>query len=289
VNATDDRELERYLQGGDSLTRAYAELKSERPTPALDQAVLAQAKAALRPNSHARGGRHFGWPALTAIAATVLLSFTLVMRVVLESETPHESPLSAPAASAPGTIDAAAPAALEDYAPPSTESDRSFAPPPASPVAGSSIEKSRSVIEAEIRAASESGPTVDESNAQEAAASSLETNRAAAPKLNGAHGVTAEPARPVARERVDAYSRAPVSDGHAQPAAAAAAGPEPQQSLVSAESLAKKEQPRPPQEWLAEIERLRASGDIEMADRELERFRQAYPGYLESQASPADR
>jgi len=288
VNATDDRELERYLQGGDSLSRAYAELKSERPTPALDQAVLAQAKAALRPQSHARGSRHFGWPALTAIAATVLLSFTLVMRVVLESETPHESPLSAPAASAPETAGAAAPAALEDYAPASTKSDPSFAPPPASPVVGSSIEKRRSVIEAEIRAASESGPTVDESNAQEAGASGLETNRAAAPKLDGAPGVIAEPARPVARERVDAYSRAPMSERH-EPAAAAAAGPEPQQSLVSADSLAKKVQPRPPQEWLAEIERLRASGDIELADRELERFKQAYPGYLESQASPADR
>lgn len=272
MNATDDRELERYLQGGDSLSRAYAELKSERPTPALDQAVLAQAKAALRPQSHARSSRHFGWPALTAIAATVLLSFTLVMRVVLESETPHESPLSAPAASAPETIDAAAPAALEDYAPPGTESDRSFAPAPASQASGS-IEKSRPVIEAEIRAASERGPTVDESNAQEAVASGFGESRAAAPPQPDVAPVVAAPARQLARERVEGSPATSVKT----------------YGIQSAESLAKKEQPRPPQEWLAEIERLRASGDIEMADRELERFKQAYPGYLENQASPADR
>lgn len=280
MNAPDDRELERYLQGGDSVSRAYAELKSERPTPALDQAVLAKAKAALRPPPHARGKRYFGWPALTAIAATMLLSFTLVMRVVLESGTPHESPLSAPAASAPETVDAAAPAALEDYALPSTESDRSFAPPPASPVAKSSIEKSRSVIEGKIREAAEAAPIVDDSNAQEAVASSLKPNRApAAPPEADVARVSGSRVREQARDEV------------AEPALMQTAAPmaEGNYAIHAAQPLAKKDQLKPPTEWLAEIERLRASGESEAADRELERFKQAYPGYLESQASPPDR
>ena len=280
MNAPDDRELERYLQGGDSLSRAYAELKSERPTPALDQAVLAQAKAALRPQPHAHGRRYFGWPALTAIAATVLLSFTLVMRVVLESEMPQESPLTAPTTSAPGAVDAPAPGALEDYAPASAESDPSFAPPPASPVARSSIEKSRSVIEAEIRDASQRGPTVDESNAQEAAASSLEANRApAAPPVADVARGSASPVRERARDEVEESAAMKAS---ASPSEAS-------YGLMPMDALAKKEQIKPPQEWLADIERLRASGESEAADRELERFKQAYPGYLESQASPADK
>ena len=42
MSNVDDRELERYLRHDDPLSRAYAELKSERPSPALDQAVLAR-------------------------------------------------------------------------------------------------------------------------------------------------------------------------------------------------------------------------------------------------------
>jgi hypothetical protein len=289
VNATDDRELERYLQGGDSLSRAYAELKSERPTAALDQAVLAQAKAALRPQRPARGGRFFGWPAMTAIAATVLLSFTLVMRVMLESEAPHEAALTAPAASAPAPVSAPASAALKDQAPASTEHDRSLAPPMEPSAPKSSIEKRRQDIEAEIRAASESGPTVDESTAQDAAASNLEQGRAAAAEADVARAAAA-PEAAAAREPASApepkLARERLKESRpASPEYSATA----EGYGLRAESLAKKEQLQPPQEWLQEIERLRASGEAEAADRELERFKQAYPGYLESQASPTDR
>ena len=90
--------------------------------------------------------------------------------------------------------------------------------------------------------------------------------------------IAAAPESKVARDRLE-RSR-PASPEHS----AAAEG-----YALRAESLAKKGQLKPPQEWLEEIARLRASGETEAADRELERFKQAYPGYLESQASPADR
>jgi outer membrane protein assembly factor BamD (BamD/ComL family) len=38
---------------------------------------------------------------------------------------------------------------------------------------------------------------------------------------------------------------------------------------------------RSPEAWYAEIEKLRAAGRIEEADRELERLEKAYPGWLE--------
>lgn len=40
---------------------------------------------------------------------------------------------------------------------------------------------------------------------------------------------------------------------------------------------------RPPEEWYAEIRKLRAAGQVSEADRELARFRAAYPGWLEQQ------
>lgn len=42
--------------------------------------------------------------------------------------------------------------------------------------------------------------------------------------------------------------------------------------------------PRPPEAWYAEIVELRAAGRSEEADRELERLRQAWPGWLEQRA-----
>lgn len=131
MSAADDRELERYLQRGDALSRAYAALKSERPSPALDQAVLARARDALQGRSRAL--RHRRWPALTALAATVLVSFALVMRIALEPDSRPEqsaapSPLEARgpvieseiravAEQAPPTVaPAAPPAALEERA-----------------------------------------------------------------------------------------------------------------------------------------------------------------------------
>lgn len=39
--------------------------------------------------------------------------------------------------------------------------------------------------------------------------------------------------------------------------------------------------PRPPEEWYAEISKLRAAGHVREADEELARFKAAYPGWLE--------
>ena len=41
--------------------------------------------------------------------------------------------------------------------------------------------------------------------------------------------------------------------------------------------------PRPPEEWYAEIRKLRAAGRVSEADKELARFKAAYPGWLEQQ------
>src|SRR5262245_47384850 len=87
VKDSDEQALERYLQGSGPLSRAYRELGEERPSPALDQAVLAGARSAST-GRFARGARPWRWTAMTALAATVLLSFGLVMRLAMQPQEP---------------------------------------------------------------------------------------------------------------------------------------------------------------------------------------------------------
>lgn len=250
MSATEDRELERYLQRGDALSRAYAALKSERPSPALDQAVLARARDVLQGQPRVGKIRHRRWPAITALAATVLLSFALVMRIALE---------------------------------PDAQPERSPAPSP--------LESRRPVIETEIRAASEQAeqaPAIAEPVPPRFEPKSLErTESARAPAERAtAGGLVAPSAQQETRQ--PAYAISPQSSTTqsitvtAQPSADVSSGTAVSSARMHDESLAKQESTKSPEVWLEEIEQLRAAGELEAAERELERFRAAYPGYLET-------
>jgi len=85
VTETEEQSLERYLQRSGPLSRAYRELGDERPSASLDQAVISEARSAIAERPHARR-LHWRWAGMTALAATVLLSFALVMRIALEPQ-----------------------------------------------------------------------------------------------------------------------------------------------------------------------------------------------------------
>ncbi len=163
MSTADDRDIERYLKRDDALSRTYAELKSERPSPALDQAVLARARDALQSAPRTTATRQRRRTALTALAATVLLSFGLVMRLAVERDTqmpaaPAQDSASTPAAtSAPTT-------AADDVSSAESDASAQYAPPPRldAPPAPSSIEEQRPAIESKIRAAAEEAPAVPE-------------------------------------------------------------------------------------------------------------------------------
>ena len=57
----------------------------ERPSASLDQAILSRARAAIAEQRRARAPR-WRWAGITALAATVLLSFGLVMRIALDPQ-----------------------------------------------------------------------------------------------------------------------------------------------------------------------------------------------------------
>lgn len=78
----DDRELDRYLEGGADASRRYAELGDELPPPELDAKILAAAErvAKVTPLNARRAPpfKAFAW------AAIVVLSFSLVLNIVFQ-------------------------------------------------------------------------------------------------------------------------------------------------------------------------------------------------------------
>jgi hypothetical protein len=286
VSSVDDREFERYLRHDDPLSRAYAELKSERPSPALDQAVLARARDALKSAAPARRVYIRRWTAITALAATVVLSFGLVMRLALEPES--QVPTASPTA-----IDAIS---TQPAAPATAAKEAARAGPPASvPAAGtardraaspSSIEEQRPQIEAELREAAEQAPAVPEPVPTTAAPNAQYVQQPASAESDLRSGTPA--AQPMRQEQAAERSspergltrlkKAQEAPAVAGASSAASVG---ERNFADHAEPADEEFKRTPEAWLAEIERLRAAGETEAADRELVQFNKTYPDYYD--------
>jgi hypothetical protein len=298
MSTVDDRDLERYLRGDDAVSRAYSELKAERPSPALDQAVLARARDALKSAGSARAPRSHNWPVLTALAATVLLSFGLVMRLALEPES--QVPTASPAQDAASTLP-------EESARPADAKEAASSEPHASstPFGGtardtdagtSSIEEQRPQIEAEIRERAEQAPAVPEPVPPPAVATTPAYATPPAPSARGARS-DAPATQPLRQEQGSEASSAERDLMRLEKAQEQA--PAPAITAVSEGDRSSSNQPRSaaladeiiltPEAWLAEIARLRAAGETEAAEREFELFRKAYPDHPETlqQVDPA--
>lgn len=76
---TGHEDFDAYLQGTSRLSKVYAALDKPLPPAALDEAVMNQATKAL----DKRRGEPRRWMVPASLAAVLLLSFTVVMRVVL--------------------------------------------------------------------------------------------------------------------------------------------------------------------------------------------------------------
>ena len=285
MSTVDDRDLERYLRRDDALSRAYAELKSERPSPALDQAVLARARDALRSSAPMRPTRARHWTAITALAATVLLSFGLVMRLALEPES--QLPATSPATDAVSTLpEASSPASDEDA---SAAADSKLTVPLGGTrrdaiSAPSSIEEQRPRIEAEIRATAEQAPAVPEPVPPPVVPDVVYAPAPAAAAAPDARQDSAPASRPLRQDRTGDSASGERDLARTRKSEAPTEALEGTHAYVNAaevSSPAKEDFTRTPETWLAEIARLRVAGETEAADRELERLRKAYPEYLE--------
>lgn len=291
-----DADLERFLRRRDRLSREYQALGSESPAAALDARVLEEARAAVEKDGGSSGWHRPRWPTITALAATVLLSLGLILRLSLETDQAVLVPAPMPerASTAAGEV-------LQE---------QSAAAPPAAPAptpladAAPPADLSRAQIEPEIRAATErsklSSPASAATEMRVQPAEAFEAKRAderAEPQAGLMKQERAHEERASAPEE-SGYVPAPAS---ARPAAesdsmldkksvrdaapAAARAPKARQRALSGNA---DEAPalREPEAWLDEIGKLRAAGLIEEAEREMERFVAVYPRYLEEHPRP---
>jgi hypothetical protein len=279
------------LQRSSPLSRVYQQLEDESPSPALDRAVIDAAREAIGAPTRQRVWQ---WPTL-ALAATVLLSFGIVMRLALQP-----GPQSAvPAKPVPATEEldktfAATPAAgtLEPQA--AGSMDSASVPRAAPPKARSDLAPPGSdegARRAEFAAAREHMQNEPVSAERLKAVSPPMAESEAKMEVSAAVAPAAQPAESTAETRLNGLSTAAPVVGRtlgtaAAPATSAASVPKDARQKAAA----KKSGVKPAREWLDEIARLRASGQEEAAEREYASFRKAYPNYVpESDTAAPDR
>lgn len=84
-----DDEFEEFLDGRSKMTERYTALGREEPPPEIDARILAAARDSAKIHRPAFGPRG-GWLKPVALAATVLLSFSLVMNIVIDTPVRYE-------------------------------------------------------------------------------------------------------------------------------------------------------------------------------------------------------
>ena len=80
----DDADFEAYLEGNSPVSHRYAQLASEEPPPALDAEILEAARQAVHPDVVPLKKSPRRWMMPATVAATIVLSFSLVMSIVFD-------------------------------------------------------------------------------------------------------------------------------------------------------------------------------------------------------------
>lgn len=325
-----DMELERYLRRRDRLSQEYAALGSEGPPAELDVQVLERARRALDEDSRSPFWRRANWPRITALAATVVLSFALVVRLAIENEVPVSTAANQSIQSEAvraTAADSAAPTPPPDDVryggpeggsapriemesaaqrapaapalPVSADADGERSAPPAvaskeapslryAPMQGPAEEAAQGTAGAETEQAQQvmESAAVSANRLEKHEADSLPPSDEARQRLQRREAAlakrAAEPAQPqfVVQEQKASSS--------VDPRATRPPGDQVYGSSARGESTALAAE-RDPQEWFEEIQRLRADGRTEDADRELEKLRKAHPDFEPAQEPKADR
>lgn len=246
------------------VARLYHDAATESPSPALDAAVLREARAAVAPR--ASRWSWGGWQARFAVLATVVFSFTLLL---FSQQPARESPESNAIPERPGAARAdtvpVAPAAPPVTSAPVQESGGASAPAAA---AQDSMSKIVEPPAADSAPAPQATPPVAPPAAQPAPLSAPRaapqvTSPAVAPLAPAADG-------PRLLQRTP-ESGARAGEGVAAPAAAARSGPAANSTMERAKAA------RAPDEWIARIRELRQQGQAAEAARELDALRKQYP------------
>jgi len=278
MNESEEQALERYLQRSSPLSRAYRELGEERPSPALDQAIISTARSAVAEHQSEQRAP-WRWSAMTALAATILLSFAVVMRLALEPEKQgtlkQPEPKTELEKPAPSHDNNAPQAPRRAESVPTTVVTAPEAPATVAPTNIDTPDRGRVVTSAPAKGA-RGARTLDERAAVSARATGESVSSNLAEKARAK--VESERLRalaPTTTGAVDqAVSATAAGAGHAAGTADAQLGPTPPKQALKKSSV------KPAEEWLQEIARLRESGQLEAAEREYAEFQKVYPDYV---------
>jgi hypothetical protein len=288
-----------------ALSRAYGTAKREEPPPALDDAIRAAARRAVRAGPQARRRSWLTtWATPVATAAMLVLTVSIGLVAYRErpdlatTETRNEMP-ARPQASAPAVAPVPLPALpAEPAAPPAPTRTEAFAT--ATPAAKSAAPKPFSdVAPATDKLRAESPAAAKEDAPRESIAPMKESAAVApAPATAPAQAPATVPApapaaAPVARDSAALEKRTLAAPSAEAPMAPAAAGRLESQSSERAAGAtasgmnlqrAKKEMAdsagRTPEAWLKEIAELRRDGKDKEALEELGKFRKRFPDYV---------
>ncbi len=269
---TDIKALDEYLKGSSEISQRYRERGRDDVPPELDRRVLDAARAAVATAGARRAKSWLRWSAPVALAASVVL----VVTVVLENGVPKDAAYVVQPASEVSQLEdeAAAPAPVPDQsllaeAPakldqaPVPASEPAAAPPAAQPPASA---RERSLAKAEAEAAD-----------KRSVARVEEIAVATQPRRD-----QEELAEAKAAVEADSDSSSVAVTGNRARRAAGRTGP--RYSISGAaqsgelRQQAEAEQPEP-EKWLEDIRDLRRQGKTADADREWQRFTEAYPDF----------
>jgi len=266
------------------VSAGYRTLGEERPPEALDAAILAASRRAVGAGPRRAGFSVRRWALPVSVAAVVVLTMSLVVRMQLERpdlETAARIPAAPPAAEKK----AAPRDAKEEVDDLAKRNDRPqaeakakplAAPPATSAPAPAAAERERQKIHAPAAPAPAAAPPARAFVPEPPAPKSAPAEAAAPSQLGAARALQPSAASDVAGARAERPSTAEAeSAGRAVPGAALE-----DRTRASAAQAGKKDaKNETPREWLERIARLRREGRAKEADESLAEFRKRYPDY----------
>lgn len=250
------------------VSAGYRALGEERPPQALDDAILAASRRAVGAGPRRAGAsRVRRWALPVSIAAVVVLTMSLVVRIQLERPD-LETPLPS------ATLEKPAGDAKEEVAALSKRNELQRAEPKMGAAAPAVAERERDAMRAPAAPAPAPAATPPARQFVPEPPARKQAPAEAAPSQLGAPSSPAPAAAPSAGEE----RAAPALREDAATAGRVASGAALQdRAQASAEVAAKKDEA--PREWLERIARLRREGRAKEADESLAEFRRRYPDY----------
>jgi hypothetical protein len=254
-----DPELRDLISASDTLHEQLARLDRSEPPEELDRIVIERARQAIRMPQSDRPIRQLRWAVPLALAATLLISFALVLHQVVPQQPAAQPPTAAtPQRPADAYAPVAAQARVEDARADEAGESR--------PKAREEFQESKTQPVGAVSATTRQGTTP-------AAGPTPAASRAAESGESATAARVAPSAALAKRENLEREALEGVT------VTGSSAGEDNANSGLRAD----------PDAWMAYIGRLRHAGRSEEADREYAEFRQVYPHYKYAAPTPAER